>query len=177
MFQGKLFYKTRGFLMVNPNTMGNHREIQNPLVQRFAEKSELLLIESCKLVQEESDTLLMISLLSYHQATEFSLKAYCILTGVDIYKRDRSTISFYRALNSQNILDIHEKQLLASLNNIRNSLQHNAFFDISSRPLFIGLLESTIVINKKIYQAINYDDSELDVYLESNYSDILSLRD
>ena len=156
--------------MINSNTSGKPRKTQNPLVQKFAEKSELLLIESCKLIQEENNTKLMISLLSYHQATEFSLKAYCKFVGININESDNKTISFSKARKKVDILTDHQQQLLEDLNLIRNNLQHNAIFDISNKPLILGLLEYTIEINTKIYQAINYDCSELDIYLVSNYS-------
>ncbi len=136
------------------------------IINRFAEKSELLAVEAYSIFNLEKEISQIIGIILVHQATELALKALCIKQENLIFQKGNITIKFEDALNrSSNFIKGHEKQILKVLNITRNNYQHSALFDISKWLNTKDFLIDTLIIIAKILEEVKYDPAELKLIL------------
>lgn len=142
------------------------------VLNRFAEKSELLAAEAYSIFNLKKDISQVIGIIIVHQATELALKALCIKQENSIFGKGNITISFEDALNrSSNIILGHNKQILKILNITRNNYQHSALFDISKWLNPKDFLIDTLKIIVKILGEVDYNPEELKLILDHETSD------
>jgi len=141
------------------------------VINRFAEKSELLAVEAYSIFSSGKEISQIIGIILSHQAAELALKALCIKQENMIFQKGNITITFEEALNrSSNLIKGHNKQILKILNTTRNNYQHSALFDISKFFNTKDFLIDILTIIAKILEEVEYDTTELKLILDHEAS-------
>ena len=109
------------------------------LATLFYEKAVVLAIEAEAFSKGFRRVDKDLAIIIMHQAVEMGLKARLVLDGKSIYESNRTdrTISYEKALRTLTCLNAIDKNLLSSLNNLRNSIQHHAILGIPDSEVFV----------------------------------------
>jgi len=141
------------------------------IINRFAEKAQLLAAEAYSIFENEKEICKIIGVIVVHQATELALKALCLQQENTIFQKGKVTIDFDTALQRcTNVIQFDEMILLKDLNGRRNDYQHNALFDRSNFEDLRDLLLDTLAITSKILKHMGYATGEIDFILDKENS-------
>lgn len=145
------------------------------VINRFAEKSELLAAEAHSIFNMSKDIHQIIGIIIVHQAAELALKAFCLKQNYTIFKKGSISIRFMEAIKrSKNFLQNEEQEILKILNIKRNAYQHSALFDISDIEFLKFILIDTLSIISKLLEYVGYKPEELNLIL--SFDNLLEIK-
>lgn len=138
----------------------------DPILLEFARKGEQLAVEIPNLIQNGRMVEYEIALIVLHQAIELILKASCLKRNINIWREGAKTICFGDAMKKggKGHLENDDLKYLAALNQIRNTLQHGAMFDV--RIPKDWLLWRCLQTTSKLLTKIGIDSDEMPLVIE-----------
>jgi hypothetical protein len=138
----------------------------DPILLEFAKKGEQLAVEIPNLIQSGRMVEYEIALIVLHQAIELILKASCLKRDINIWREGTTTICFGDAMKKggKGHLEKDDLKYLAALNQIRNTLQHGAMFDV--RIPKDWLLWRCLQTTSKLLTKIGIDSDEMPLVVE-----------